>query len=88
MVVVGVKFAYDYTQTRYYVGVQNDRVTIFKGVKESLGPLMLSSPFRQSDLSVSQLNSYQINMLERTITATDLEDAERILKLLESSVDK
>jgi protein phosphatase len=88
MVVVGVKFAYDYTQTRYYVGVQNDRVTIFKGVKESLGPLMLSSPFRQSDLSVSQLNSYQINLLERTITATDLEDAERILKLLESSVDK
>jgi hypothetical protein len=49
---------------------------------------MLSSPFRQSDLSVSQLNSYQINLLERTITATDLEDAERILKLLESSVDK
>lgn len=84
--IAAVKFAYDYTQTRYYVGIQNDRVTIFKGVKESLGPLMLSSPFEESGLSVSQLNSYQINLLERTITATDLEDAKRILNLLESSV--
>jgi protein phosphatase len=87
-VVVGVKFAYDYTQTRFYVGVLNDRVTIFKGVKESLGPLMLSSPYKQSDLSVSQLNSYQLNLLDRTITATDLQDAERIVKLLETSVEK
>ena len=87
-VVVGVKFAYDYTQTRFYVGVLNDRVTIFKGVKESLGPLMLSSPYKQSDLSVAQLNSYQLNLLDRTITATDLQDAERIVKLLETSVAK
>jgi protein phosphatase len=87
-VVVGVKFAYDYTQTRFYVGVLNDRVTIFKGVKESLGPLMLSSPYKQSDLSVDLLNSYQLNLLDRTITATDLQDAERIVKLLETSVAK
>ncbi|MFM1984332.1 MAG: hypothetical protein RL723_767 [Actinomycetota bacterium] len=87
-VVVGVKFAYDYTQTRFYVGVLNDRVTIFKGVKESLGPLMLSSPYKQSDLSVADLNSYQLNLLDRTITATDLQDAERIVKLLETSVAK
>ena len=85
-VVFGVIAAYDYTQTRFYVGVLNDKVTIFKGVKESLGPLMLSSPYKQSDLSVALLNSYQLNLLDRTITATDLEDAERILKLLESSV--
>jgi protein phosphatase len=87
-VVIGVKFAYDYTQTRFYVGVLNDRVTIFKGVKESLGPLMLSSPYKQSDLSVDLLNSYQLNLLDRTITATDLQDAERIVKLLETSVAK
>jgi PPM family protein phosphatase len=85
-VVFGVMAAYDYTQTRFYVGVLNDKVTIFKGVKESLGPLMLSSPYKQSDLSIALLNSYQLNLLDRTITATDLEDAERILKLLESSV--
>lgn len=87
-VVFGVIAAYDYTQTRFYVGVLNDKVTIFKGVKESLGPLMLSSPYKQSDLSTDSLNSYQLNLLERTITATDLKDAERILKLLESSVQE
>jgi protein phosphatase len=86
LVVVGVKFAYDYTQTRYYVGVLNDKVTIFKGVKESLGPIMLSSPFETSEIDVSTLNSYQLDLLDRTISATDIEDAKRIIKLLETSV--
>ena len=85
-VVFGVIAAYDYTQTRYYVGVMNDKVVIFKGVKESLGPLMLSSPYEESPIDVSQLNTYQLDLLDRTITATDLEDAHRIVKLLETSL--
>ena len=83
-VAYGLKLAYDYTQTRYYVGVQDGQVTIYKGIKEALGPLVFSRPYQTTDLNVSELNSYQLNLVERTITATDLEDARRILTLLEN----
>jgi hypothetical protein len=83
-VAYGLKLAYDYTQTRFYVGVQDGQVTIYKGIKEALGPLVFSRPYQTTDLNVSELNSYQLNLVERTITATDLEDARRILTLLEN----
>ena len=88
LVVGGILWAYDYTQHRYYIGLQNDKVMIFKGVKESLGPLMLSSPYKETDLVLSDLNSYQLNLVQRTISAESLEDANRIVKLLEAGANK
>ena len=85
--IYGLKLAYDYTQQRYYVGLLDNRVTIFKGIKESLGPLRFSEAYKTSDLMTTDLNSYQLNLLDRTITATDLADAERILKLLSLGQD-
>jgi protein phosphatase len=82
--IYGVKLAYDYTQTRYYVGVLNEQVTIYKGIKESLGPLMFSSPYEKTDLFINELNPYQIDLLNRTISAESLSDAKRIVKLFES----
>jgi protein phosphatase len=80
-------WAYDYTQTRYYVGLQNDKVYIFQGIKESLGPLMFSSPYKDTLLIVDDLNSYQLNLVQRTISAESLEDAMRIVKLLEQGAN-
>lgn len=80
----GVKLAYDYTQTRYYVGVKNEQVIIYKGIKEALGPLKFSSPYETTDIFINELNSYQIDLLNRTISAESLADAKRIVKLLES----
>ena len=84
LVVVGVVLAFDYTQSRFYVGVQNDKVTIFKGIKEALGPLRFSSPYQETDLNYSQLTPYQQSLLSSTISATDLQDAKRIVELLRS----
>jgi protein phosphatase len=88
LVVGGIMWAYDYTQHRYYIGLQDDKVVIFKGVKEALGPLRLSSPYRETDLLVFNLNSYQLDLVQRTISAESLQDAERIVKLLESGANK
>jgi protein phosphatase len=68
------------------VGLLNEQVTIYKGIKESLGPLMLSSPFEKTEIFLNELNSYQIDLLNRTISAESLEDAERIVKLFEPEV--
>jgi protein phosphatase len=88
LVVGGIMWAYDYTQHRYYIGLQDDQVVIFKGVKEALGPLRLSSPYKDTDLIAANLNSYQLNLVERTISAESLQDAERIVKLLEAGANK
>ncbi|WP_296631113.1 protein phosphatase 2C domain-containing protein [Rhodoluna sp.] len=80
--------AYDYTQTRYYVGESNGNVTIFKGIKESLGPLKFSSVYNQTNLLVTDLPVYQQELVDRSISATDLKDAQRIVELIRSTVIK
>lgn len=79
--------AYEYTQTRYYVGVLDGKVTIYQGIKEALGPLKFSTPYEETDILVSDLNSYQQNLLNRTISAESLADAERIVEMLQPGDD-
>jgi protein phosphatase len=77
--------AYQYTQTRYYVDVYQGQVTIFQGIRESLGPLKFSQPYRVSDIRVSDLEPFQQTLIERSISAESLADAERILEQLRDS---
>ena len=87
--IVGMGYlAYEYTQTRYYVASYDGQVTIFQGIREQLGPLKFSSPYRVSDIGVEELTSFQQNLIERSISAESLEDAERILEQLRDSVDE
>jgi hypothetical protein len=39
-------------------------------------------------LIIDDLNSYQINLVQRTISAESLQDAERIVKILEEGAAK
>lgn len=71
----GAFFGYRWTQTQYYVGLDDDRVTIFQGISQSVGPLELSEVYETSDVTVSDLDKFEINQLERTIRAKSLEDA-------------
>jgi hypothetical protein len=45
---------------------------------------MFSSPYEKTDLFINELNPYQIDLLNRTISAESLSDAQRIVKLFES----
>jgi PPM family protein phosphatase len=75
--------AYQYTQTRYYVDTYQGQVTIFQGIRESLGPLKFSHPYLISEISVEDLSSFQQTLIERSISAENLEDAQRILEQLQ-----
>ncbi|MEY3561429.1 MAG: hypothetical protein RL068_581 [Actinomycetota bacterium] len=77
--------AYQYTQTRYYVDVYQGQVTIFQGIRETLGPLNFSKPYRVSDIKLSDLEPFQQTLIERSISAESLADAERILQQLRDS---
>ena len=87
--VVGVGYlAYEYTQTRFYVASYQGQVTIFQGIREQLGPLSFSSPYMVSEIKVEELTGFQQTLIERSISAESLQDAERILQQLKDSTDE
>ena len=65
---------------------ENGYVAIYKGIHEELVGFKFSSVYEQTDVSVASLPEYQQQLLERSIYATDLEDAIRILDRLKASV--
>jgi PPM family protein phosphatase len=78
----GLFLGYEYTQTRFFVGVNDGVVVIYKGIKEDIGPLRFSSVYEVSNIKVNSLTEFQREALERSIAAEDLEDARRILEQL------
>jgi protein phosphatase len=70
---------YRYTQTRYYVGFEGERVAIFQGVQNSIGPLRLSHVVRVTDLTRSQLSSFTRSQIAETISAASLTAAESVV---------
>jgi protein phosphatase len=88
-VIAGVGYvAYEYTQTRFDVASYQGQVTIFQGIREQLGPLSFSSPYLVSEIKVDDLTGFQQTLIERSISAESLEDAQRILQQLKDSSDE
>jgi len=85
-VVAGIIGVYNWSQDRYYVAEHGGYVTIYKGIKESLGPLKFSVVYKTTGLAVTDLPEYQRYLVSRSITATDLKDADRILGELTKAV--
>jgi protein phosphatase len=78
----GLSQAIEYTQTRYFVGIEDGYVVIYKGIKEELGPFKFSSVYEVTNVSVDSLTDFQREALERSITAESAEEAERIISQL------
>ena len=78
---------YSYTQTRYYLGVQDGKVAIYQGIKESFAGFGFSHLYEESDLSVDALPDFQKDLLQRSISADSLADAKDKLNQIAASVD-
>ena len=78
----GLFLAIEYTQTRYFVAINDGYVVIFKGIKEELGPFKFSSIYEVTNVSVDSLTDFQREALERSITAESPEEAQRIVSQL------
>jgi protein phosphatase len=78
----GLNLAIEYTQTRYFVGIDQGYVVIYKGIKEELGPFKFSSVHEVTNVSVDSLTDFQREALERSISAESAEEAERIVSQL------
>jgi len=80
--------AYQYTQTRYYVDVFDGQVTIYQGIREQLGPWKFSSPYFVSEINLEDLSQFQQTLIERSISAESLEEAQRILDQLRQTINE
>jgi len=87
-IVLSVIGVYNWSQNRYYVAEFDNHVTIYKGIRESLGPLKFSVVYRETNVLVADLPPYQQYLVQRSITATNLADANRILTELFKVVPK
>jgi len=70
---------YQWTQTRYFVGADEDSVVIYRGIQQSIGPLSLSSVYEDTDILLADLRLYQRQRVEQTISARSLADAQNIV---------
>ena len=76
---------YQWTQTRYFVGVEGSTVAIYRGVNQDLGPIELSTVYEDTNLELSELRVYDRQQVEQTISATSLEDAKLIVERLQNA---
>ena len=80
---VGAAFsAYEWTQTRYFVGESNGFVAIYQGVPEDVGPLSLSTLFEETDVSLDSLQVFEQERIADSLPAESLEDAQEIVDRL------
>ncbi len=80
---VGAAFAaYEWTQTRYFVGDSNGFVAIYQGVPESVGPFALSTLYHETDLSIESLQVFEQERISQSLPAESLDDARDIVERL------
>ncbi|MEO6310616.1 MAG: PP2C family serine/threonine-protein phosphatase [Leifsonia sp.] len=76
---------YQWTQTRFFIGVEGSNVAIFQGVQQDLGPIKLSHVYEETDLPVFSLRMYDRQQVEQTISASSLKDAQLIVERLHNA---
>ncbi|TFC24776.1 serine/threonine-protein phosphatase [Cryobacterium sp. TMT1-3] len=77
---------YQWTQTRYFVGVDGSTVAIYQGVQQDIGPIKLSSVYEDTDLVLDDLRVYDRQQVEQTINAGSLADAVAIVERLKGAI--
>nr|WP_326831639.1 protein phosphatase 2C domain-containing protein [Arthrobacter sp. BL-252-APC-1A] len=73
---------YAWTQTRYYVGSADNRVAIYNGVSQTIGPIRLSQVAETTNIPVDSLPEYWRSRVNDTVPARDLVHAEQIVDQL------
>ncbi len=84
-VVLACVFAYQWTQTRYFVGSESGTVAIYRGVQQNLGPIALSELYQTTPIAVADLKPYDQKIVDATISADSLTEAREIVMRLEAS---
>jgi protein phosphatase len=88
LLVAGLVAAYNWTQTRFFVGADLDTVVVFQGVQQNLGPIPLSSVYEDTGIPLEDLSYFQRLAVEETISAGSLDEAREIVERLRPKVGR
>jgi protein phosphatase len=81
LVIAGV-LAYQWTQSRFFVGETNGSVAIYRGVPEDVWIFPLSSVYEETDISLDQLLPFQQEKVSKSFPVDSLEDAREFIDRL------
>jgi serine/threonine protein phosphatase PrpC len=88
VVLGGAAIAYAWTQTQYYVGVENGEVVIFRGLPQTVAGIPLSSVVERTGTDLDDLGSgYLRERVEQTIHADSLSEARNLVGMLQEDTD-
>ncbi|MCY7373852.1 MAG: protein phosphatase 2C domain-containing protein [Spirochaetaceae bacterium] len=79
--------AYLWSRTQYYVGAQDQKVAIFQGLTQDVGPLRTSDLYEKVDVSLSDLPAFQRVRVQDDIATSGLADAQRIVANLREQAE-
>jgi len=82
VVAASLWLAYRWTQSQYYIGVQDGRVAVFQGVQQDLGPITLHHLVEVTDVPVDALPEYRKQAVQATISVGSLSQADATVKEL------
>ncbi len=75
LVWIALAFAWSWSQRQFYVGVQDNKVTIFRGLNAQIPGVDIAHPFEISDVEVDNLSEVDADTITGGIEASDLDDA-------------
>ena len=75
-----------YVRGQYYVGLDEDEVTVFRGVSGSLGTFELHSVTEHTGIAVDDLPAFEQRRVRQGIAAQSPADAEQIVERLRATV--
>jgi protein phosphatase len=78
----GLAVAWSWTQGQYYVGEEEGRVIIYRGLDASLPGLDLSEPYERSNVDLTRLSDFDARQVRDGIDAGSLEDARSTVERL------
>src|SRR3954453_7172827 len=87
LVAAGAYGAYRWSRTQYYVGAQGSNVAIFRGLPQDVGPVRPSTLYREEQIALRDLPTYQQEQVRADIATDGLSDAERLVAQLKEQAD-
>jgi PPM family protein phosphatase len=78
----GVIAAYQWTQTRYFVGESNGVVAIYQGVPQGVGVFPLSTLYEETTIEIDSLPLYQQEKVQESFPVESLEEAREFIDRL------
>jgi PPM family protein phosphatase len=84
-IAVAVLVGYQWTQSRYYVGEDQGRVAVYRGVQANIGPIRLSGVYQTTTIEVSSLPEFYQENVKETLPADNLRDALTIVDRLSNA---